>query len=172
MQKSQIFILSLIIAMSVVLGGCAYITGQAPGIPGTTIITPPRWVWGIADDSYPSTVFDRKTGTLVTDVSPEEALGIISSSSFSGNPVILDVRMPEEYAGGHIRDALNINYQSPSFKDKVARLDKNFTYIVYCRTGMRSSAARDIMEEMGFKHVINMTGGYADWLAAGLPVDH
>ena len=54
---------------------------------------------------------------------------------------------------------------------KSANWIKTFTYIVYCQTGVRSDMARKIMEELGFKHVINMTGGYTAWVAAGLPVE-
>ncbi len=87
-----------------------------------------------------------------------------------GIPVIIDVRSDTEYAGGHIRDAINIDFNSSSFKDEISQLDKDITYIVYCRTGLRSAAARMTMEEAGFKHVINMTGGISNWEKDELPV--
>jgi rhodanese-related sulfurtransferase len=153
------------------VGGCDYITGAALDKPEITTAPLPRWGWSLLDNTYPSTVIDRKTGKPITDVSPEEAFGIIGTSSYLGNPVVIDVRTPGEYAGGYIWGAINIDIGSPDFRDRVAPLDKNFTYIVYCRTGVRSNQARNVMKELGFKYVINMTGGYTDWVAVGLPVD-
>ena len=161
---SSLLLFLLVITLAAVFGGCAYITGEAPDLPGK-IASPPRWGWSLVGNTYPTTIIDRNTGELITDVSPEEAFGIMYSSSYLGNPVVIDVRTPQEYAGGHIRDAINIDYRSPAFKDEVGRLDKNFTYIVYCQTGVRSDRARDVMKELGFKYVINMTGGIAAWEA-------
>jgi rhodanese-related sulfurtransferase len=163
--------LFVVIVVSAVFSGCDYITGEAIEIPETNASpsTPP-WVWSASDGPY-SIIVDRHTHEPIRDVTPDEALGIMLTSSHSENPVVIDVRTPEEYAAGNIPDAINIDYRSPSFRNDVAGLDKDKLYIVYCRTGVRSSAARDIMEEAGFKHVINMTGGYSDWVAEGLPVE-
>ena len=52
---------------------------------------------------------------------------------------LVDVRTPEEYAEGHIPDALNINVMSEDFlKVAIASLDKKRTVAVYCRSGRRS----------------------------------
>jgi rhodanese-related sulfurtransferase len=168
---SIFLLLSAMIVMVAVFSGCDYITGEAVDVPGTTIISPPRWGWTLDDSGY-SIIIDRYTHQLIKDVTPQEAFGIMYTSSRSNYPVVIDVRTPQEYAGGYIhREAINIDYYAPSFRDDINQLDKNTLYIVYCRTGMRSSAARDIMEELGFKRVINMTDGIREWIAAGLPVD-
>lgn len=88
----------------------------------------------------------------------------------------IDVRTPQEYAAGHIDNAINIDLYSADFKEKVIKLkDSNFKnitiYIVYCGTGIRSASACQIMEELGFKDILNMTGGITEWEAAGLPVE-
>jgi len=162
--------LTLMIVFAVFAGGCDYITGRALDETTAPTASLPRWVWSSSGDSIYSIIVDRYTQEPIRDVTPEEAFGIIGTSQHSENPVVIDVRTPEEYAGGYIHDAINIDYLSPSFRDYIETFDKNKLYIVYCRTGGRSSAARDIMEEAGFKHVINMTGGFSDWQAAGLPV--
>jgi rhodanese-related sulfurtransferase len=82
----------------------------------------------------------------------------------------VDVRTPPVYGRGHLRDAINLNFSSAGFKDEISQLDKDVTYIVYCRTGLHSAAARMAMEEAGFKYVINMTGGISNWEKDGLPV--
>jgi rhodanese-related sulfurtransferase len=170
-RGSVLLLFPAIIILSVIFSGCDYITGAALDEPAITTAPRPRWVWSLLENTYPSTVIDRNTGKPIGDVSPEEAFGIMGTSSYLGNPVVIDVRTPGEYAGGYIWDAINIDYSSPDFKDRVAELAKNFTYIIYCRTGARSNLARNVMKELGFKYVINMTGGYSDWAAAGLPVN-
>lgn len=164
---SALLFLSLLIVFSIVLSNCAYITGEA--IENTPLI--PRWVWSGSGDSIYSIVIDRYSHQPIKDVTPDEAFGIIRTSQYLGNPVILDVRTPEEYAAGHIRDAINMNLNSPTFKDEAGKLDKNKLYLIYCRSGSRSAAALDIMEELGFKNVINMTNGFSEWQVAGLPIE-
>ncbi|AEA46376.1 rhodanese-like domain-containing protein [Archaeoglobus veneficus] len=106
----------------------------------------------------------------VKNISPVEAFELIQKNK--GNPdfVILDVRTPEEFSQGHIENAINVNYYSKTFENELNRLDKNKTYLVYCRTGHRSGLAVEVMKELGFKKVYNMMGGIAEWEAKGLPV--
>lgn len=71
------------------------------------------------------------------------------------NYIIVDVRTPEEYQEGHLKDALNIPY------DTIAEpmdLDKSKMILVYCKSGQRSSIAYDKLRAMGYK-VYNM-GAY------------
>jgi phage shock protein E len=107
---------------------------------------------------------------MVTNVSPTQANDLIKANQGNTKFVILDVRTPAEYADGHLQNAKNVDYNSPGFKDEVGRLDKSANYLVYCRTGVRSAAASQILLELGFSHIYNMTGGITDWQTAGLPV--
>lgn len=173
MNKKLICFLSLLLLLTsfIAVSGCDIITGNALDTqPATT--SPPRWGWTLIDNTYPTTVIDRNTGQLIRDVTPHEAFGIMGTSSYLGNPVVIDVRTPQEYTEGHIWRSINMDYQSSAFKDIISRLDKNFTYIVYCRTGARSAMARSVMEELGFKYVINMSSGYSAWLSEGLPAEN
>jgi rhodanese-related sulfurtransferase len=89
-----------------------------------------------------------------------------------GNPelIILDVRSPREYEEGHIEGARNIPVESASFRGEAGRLDKGKTYLVYCRSDNRSAEARQLLLEMGFTRVVNMTGGMLEWQRAGFKV--
>ena len=104
------------------------------------------------------------------DVSPVEAHDLIIENQDNEQFVILDVRTPEEFADGHIENAINIDVNSGQFREDISKLNKNDTYLVYCRSGRRSDNARDIMEELGFSDVYNMTGGIIDWENEGYPV--
>lgn len=77
--------------------------------------------------------------------------------------VLLDVRTPGEVADGKIDGALTINVMGDSFDEEIAKLDKDKTYVVYCRSGGRSVTASKKMLKAGFNDVINMEGGYSSW---------
>jgi rhodanese-related sulfurtransferase len=78
--------------------------------------------------------------------------------------IVIDVRTPAEWQQGVISGAdLFIDYNSPTFRQQLAKLDKSKTYIVYCRSGGRSAGASQVMVESGFKNVINMQGGISSW---------
>lgn len=79
------------------------------------------------------------------------------------NTVLLDVRTSAETAQGKIEGAMELDYNSPDFADKVAQLDKSKTYLVYCRSGNRSSKACAIMQQQGFEHLYNLQGGMLAW---------
>lgn len=82
----------------------------------------------------------------------------------------LDVRTAEEYAEGHIAKTLNIDVLKNDFESKaVAMLPKDYTIAVNCRSGKRSKNAARILVKNGFK-VIELDGGYNDWVKNRMPV--
>ena len=83
--------------------------------------------------------------------------------------VILDVRTQAEFDAGHLADATLLDFHSPDFKKKLAKLDRNKAYLVYCRSGNRSGKSRDAMEKLGFKEIHHLDGGFRAWSAAKLP---
>jgi phage shock protein E len=78
------------------------------------------------------------------------------SYAVTDETVIIDVRTPEEFATGHLVGAVNIDVQSPDFRDRVMALDTDGEYFIYCRSGNRSGQAITQMFQMGFT---NMTNG-------------
>ena len=103
------------------------------------------------------------------DITVKEAYSLIQDNKENNNFVILDVRTPQEYASGHLENTVNIDYNSPTFQDSLASLDKNKTYLVYCQTGNRSSKAIELMKKLDFAKVFNMVGGIVEWLNNELP---
>lgn len=71
-------------------------------------------------------------------------------------PVILDVRTPEEYSEIRVKGSQNIDWNGPDFKDRVAQLDRKASYKVYCRSGNRSGRAMELMKTLGFQDVENL----------------
>lgn len=84
--------------------------------------------------------------------------------------VRFDVRTAEEFAEGHIAKTLNIDVLKNDFESKaVAMLPKNHIIAVNCRSGKRSKNAARILVKNGFK-VIELDGGYNDWVKNRMPV--
>lgn len=101
-----------------------------------------------------------------TLLAPTEAEARIAT----GDVEVLDVRTPEEYAEGHVEGATLIDFYEPDFADRIAQLDRDQEYVVYCQSGNRSGQATAMMAEQGFTAVDDVDGGIAAWQAAGLPV--
>jgi rhodanese-related sulfurtransferase len=84
--------------------------------------------------------------------------------------VILDVRTPQEYAAGHLEDAVLLDWRdNVKFMQEVENYDKSKTYYIYCRSGRRSNSAAKYMKSKGFK-VYDMQGGINNWCGQGLKV--
>lgn len=103
----------------------------------------------------------KKKATGYKDVSVEE----FSKLRLDINPIILDVRSPEELAEGFIPNYRQINSFNTSFREELERLDRSKTYLVYCRSGNRSGKACQIMSKMGFENLYNLRGGIQAWNA-------
>ena len=103
------------------------------------------------------------SNSSATKVSAPEFLDQISAAEV----VLIDVRTPEEFASGHLPNALNINVESADFETQIAALDKNTTYGIYCRSGNRSTVASDKMAQAGFTSLINSTAGLDELVANG-----
>ena len=85
--------------------------------------------------------------------------------------IVLDVRTPAEFKAGHIAGAINIDYNSQEFGQKIAALDKDKAYLVHCAAGVRSARACKKLDELGFKQLYDLHPGFKAWEAAGKPVE-
>ena len=105
----------------------------------------------------------------IKDITPQEAFALIQNNQNNPDFVIIDVRTPREFTEGHIESATNIDFYAETFRDTLNNLDKNKTYLIYCRSGARSGSTLDIMAELNFEEVYNILGGMLQWTAEGLP---
>lgn len=103
------------------------------------------------------------TPTTGTHLAPSEFAGAMA---LPGTTVI-DVRTPEEFASGHLPNAVNIDIRGAGFATQVLALDKNGTYAVYCHTGNRSGVALQQMASAGFAHAFDLSGGIEAWSSYG-----
>ena len=87
-----------------------------------------------------------------------------------GKTVVVDVRSPDEFATGHLRDAKNIPLAD--LGNRIGELDKSKskTVVVMCQSGVRADKAVRQLAAAGFEDVYSLEGGVAGWQAAGLPL--
>lgn len=84
---------------------------------------------------------------------------------------ILDVRRAGEYEGGHVPNAKHLPLSTLQRLIPGLALDPMKPTAVICAGGYRSSAATSILEQHGFKKLLNVTGGTSAWIEAGYPVE-
>ena len=106
----------------------------------------------------------------ITALSPKEASTLIEKHKGNSDFVILDIRTPGEYQGGHLKDATLIDYYSKSFVDEIGRLDKEKSYLVYCRSGNRSAHSMDLFTKLQFQKIYHLSSGINSWISEGLPL--
>ena len=114
---------------------------------------------------------------LLSSTTGEEGIPLLAPKAFQAafqadsTAVILDVRRPSEFAEGHLKGAILLDWLSDkAFVEGLAKLDKSRTHYVYCRSGHRSHAAAALMQSRGFK-IVELKGGYLGWVSEGLPVE-
>ena len=71
-------------------------------------------------------------------------------------PVILDVRTVREWNNGHLDGAVLIPYDQISEKIGAVVKEKSQRIYVYCRTGRRSQIAKEALEQLAYKDVVNL----------------
>lgn len=78
----------------------------------------------------------------------------------SGDVVLIDLRRPDEFSKGHIKGAVNANWQDlAEFSKKTELLEKSRPVYIYCQAGVRSEKASEWMRKNGFKRVSGLDGG-------------
>jgi rhodanese-related sulfurtransferase len=85
----------------------------------------------------------------------------------NNSPLVLDVREPNEFRGGHIPGARLIPLGSLS--QRMPALPRNREIVCVCRSGSRSRSAVSQLTAAGYQ-AVNLRGGMIAWSSAGLPV--
>lgn len=101
----------------------------------------------------------------------DEVISLISPDELNKRDkdiLLIDVRTPEEFASGHIENAINIDYKAGNFEDLVGELDRNQDVYVYCKVGGRSGRSAKVLEELGFEKIYDLDGGINAWEKDGL----
>ncbi len=100
------------------------------------------------------------------NIPPEIAARLIAD----GECYVVDVRTPEEFAAHRIAGAHLLPVQELNARHPEIPRDTGKKVLIYCEHGVRSVGACQAMAEAGWKNLVNMSGGMAHWMEAGLPV--
>jgi phage shock protein E len=85
--------------------------------------------------------------------------------------VLIDVRSPEEHAGGFIPGTdLNIDFREIKTRHREIGVPMDEHIVVYCQSGHRSNIAAETLADLGYSHVYNVRGSMNAWVEAGYPV--
>ena len=84
--------------------------------------------------------------------------------------LLLDVREQAEFAQSRILNARGLPLSQLEARLGDIEKFKDKPVIVYCATGSRSASAAATLRKHGFSNVLNLSGGFAAWQQAGLPV--
>ena len=92
-------------------------------------------------------------------------VNVAEFKEFIVNPDVqlVDVRTAEEYNAGHIPGSINIDVLK-GHEELVATLDPERPVALYCRSGRRSENAGWVLEKAFFKNVVDLKGGYNEWV--------
>ena len=83
--------------------------------------------------------------------------------------IIIDVRTPDEFNKGHLKNSLNVNWFDENFDENLNIFSKDLPVLVYCLSGGRSSKANERIKSLGFKNVYELDGGILEWRKNKLP---
>ncbi|UCC90837.1 MAG: hypothetical protein JSW24_01375, partial [Dehalococcoidia bacterium] len=105
------------------------------------------------------------------NITPQEAFALIQENQDNPDFVIIDLRFPQSFDYEHIENAINLVFQSEDFRWELNTLDKDKTYLVYytCACGGVDRKTLEIMTELNFSEVYNISGGLDQWKEEGLP---
>ena len=92
-------------------------------------------------------------------ISMDEAVNMMAQET---GYIILDVRRPDEFAAGHIPNAINVPNESIGTAEIPELPDKNQLIMVYCRSGRRSKEASEKLVKLGYTNIVEF-GGIIDW---------
>jgi len=83
--------------------------------------------------------------------------------------LILDVRMPFEFKGRRLKDAINVP-SSRQLNALADTLSEDYYLFLYCTDGYRSKRAAELLYDRGFRRLYNLEGGIVAWRKEGMPV--
>jgi rhodanese-related sulfurtransferase len=98
-----------------------------------------------------------ETIDVVIDVEPDE---LMMDIPFDPNLVVLDVRKPNEYAEGHLADAINIPLNDMTDPGTMANIEDTQNVYVHCEGGYRSVIASSLLKRQGIHNIRNVVGGW------------
>jgi len=112
---------------------------------------------------------NEMSGNIYGRLTALQCDSLIKANESNPNFVILDVRTPGEWSGGHIKGSINRSTGLVDFTTQLDVLPKQKMFLMHCQSGGRSAGAFIKMKDLGFAEVYEMIGGLNSWNSAKLP---
>ena len=146
-MKKRIILLTAAVFLAVLLGSCGghteNITEKETGANGIEV----------------NDMMNNEQTNTYRQISVDEAITMMAQET---GYIILDVRRPDEFAAGHIPNAINVANVTIG-TDEIPELpDKDQLIMVYCRSGRRSKVAAEKLVKLGYTNIVEF-GGILDW---------
>jgi rhodanese-related sulfurtransferase len=113
--------------------------------------------------------FIRLVKEAKTRIKEEDFRNIKKKLDAGERIIIIDTREDNEWARGHIPNAVHLGKGVIERDIEKVIPDKDATVVLYCGGGYRSALAADNLQKMGYRNVISMDGGWRGWTEAGFP---
>ena len=118
-------------------------------------------VWG---DVKSKQEISREAKSKAPHISSQQLAGYQSEKE---DIVLLDIRTESEYEAGHIQGAQWFPRGKLEYYIQELIRDPNSRVVLYCRTGGRSALAALTLKDMGYTNVVDLDGGFKEWVASG-----
>lgn len=151
-EFKRIIIISITVVLTLLLGACR----NNP--ENSTEIT--EKATGVTDTAVNDDMMNEEKTNSCSQISMNEAVAMMAQES---GYIILDVRRPDEFAAGHIPNAINVPNESIGTAEIPELPDKNQLIMVYCRSGRRSKEASEKLVKLGYTNIVEF-GGILDWM--------
>ena len=141
-------------------GGCHASFGMygAQDGDGTPSITREEQI-ALTVDAIVKMMMNKEQMSTYRQISMDEAVIMMAQES---DYIILDVRRADEFAEGHIPNAINVANEDIGTDEISALPDKGQLIMVYCRSGRRSKEAAEKLVKLGYTNIVEF-GGILDW---------
>lgn len=147
LTAKRIIIISIVVVLTLLFDACS----------GDFDDTTEKNIGEVSTDTS-ETMNNEQTNTY-RQISIDEAVTMMQEES---DYIILDVRRPDEFAAGHIPNAINVANEDIG-TDEISELpDKDQLIMVYCRSGRRSKEASEKLVNLGYTNIVEF-GGILDW---------
>ncbi|MEP6927529.1 MAG: rhodanese-like domain-containing protein [Ginsengibacter sp.] len=103
----------------------------------------------------------KNAGELIDIIIEVDADELAMDIPYDDNLTVLDVRNENEFAEGHVKDAMNIPLSTMTDIAQIARLEENQNIYVHCAGGYRSVIASSLLKKQGYHNLRNVFGGWA-----------
>jgi len=111
-------------------------------------------------------VNEAKSRVKETDIA-----GYKKMAAEGSKPVLIDVREDSEWTAGHAAGAIHLGKGIIERDIETKVPDKQTTMVLYCGGGFRSALAADTLQQMGYRNVISLDGGWRAYQESGLPIE-